>query len=372
MDLVAPAAPDLTGRFLSALAASIDGVALGAARAVIDRTIMPPPDAAGELRDQARFYAREPLATEPRRFFGFLDRPEPVPAVRLEPRRSRMRGSERVRAMFASPYRTTNPSFVVDHESVRENHVVHAEIWRHRERDAVATVILLHGFGMGNPRFDATLLMAPALFDAGLDVVLFTLPLHGRRSPAGTRFSGQLFASASVTRMNEAIAQATHDLAALIAWLESRDAGPIGILGLSLGGYVAALMAALRDDLAFVVPVVAPVCIGDLAWRFMSGSARYRGHGAEALGRDEFRAAYRIHSPLAHVPRVPRERLFIVAGRGDRVVPSEHPRWLEEHWGRPRTMWFSGSHLAPFGRPEVLAKLRDFLHDLGLQPPRRI
>jgi pimeloyl-ACP methyl ester carboxylesterase len=363
---MAPAAPDLPGRLLSTLAAGIDELAMRAARAVIDRTVMPAPEAAGALRAQARFYARTDLLAEPRRFFDFMDRPEPVPAVRLEPRRSRMPGSERARAVFPSPYRPANPAFAAEHASLEANHWAHAEIWRHREREATATVVLLHGFGMGNPRLDARLLMAPALFAAGLDVVLFTLPLHGKRSPEGTLFSGQLFASADVTRLNEAMAQAVHDLSALLTWLWSRGAGPIGLLGVSLGGYVAALMAALRDDLAFVVPVVAPVCFGDLAWRFMSGSARYRSHAAEALGREEFRAAYRLHSPLAHAARVPRERLLIVAGRGDRVVPAEHPLWLREHWGRPRMLWFSGSHLAPFGRAEVVAEIGALLADLGL------
>lgn len=371
MLITAPAAPDLPGRLLSALSAGIDGFAVRAAQALIDRTVMPPPEAAADMRAQAAFYARAHLLDEPSRFFDFTRRPEPVPAVRLEPRRSRARGSERARVVFRSPYRPVNPAFVDEHDRCHTNHWAHAELWRHRERDAAATVILLHGFGMGNPRRDAPLLMAPALFEAGLDVALFTLPLHGSRAPHDTRFSGQLFASPNVVRLNEAMLQAAHDLTALVAWIRSRSERPVGLLGISLGGYVSALMAALLEDLAFVVPVVAPACFGDLAWRFMSGSARYRDHPDAALGRDELRAAYRLHSPLTHQPRVARERLFIVAGRGDRVVPPEHPEWLREHWGRPRTMWFSGSHLAPFGRGRVITEIRHFLGDLGLPVRRR-
>jgi dipeptidyl aminopeptidase/acylaminoacyl peptidase len=159
--------------------------------------------------------------------------------------------------------------------------------------------------------------------------------------------------------------QAAHDLAALLVWLRGRSDAPVGLLGMSLGGYVAALMAGLTSDLAFVVPVVAPVCFGDLAFRFMSSSTRH-GRPRAGLDRDELRAAYRVHSPLAHAPRVRHERLFILAAHGDRVVPSEHPRWLEAHWGRPRTTWFTGGHLAPFGRRTVRAELRRFLHDVGV------
>lgn len=362
----APIAPDFPGRLTSALAAGIDELVLRAVRAVIDRTLMPAPAAAGALREEARFYAHPAFTADPRRFFPFLARPEPAPRGRLLPLRPRVRGSECARVTFRSPYRPVNPAFATAYAATPENHWVHAELWCHRRREPTATAILLHGFGMGHPRLDASVLMAPAIFDAGLDVVLVTLPLHGRRSPAGTRFSGQCFASPDVARLNEAIAQAAHDVAALIAWLRTREQGPIGLLGLSLGGYVAALMAALRDDLAFVVPVIAPVCFGDLAWRFMRESALYREGDATAIGPEDLRAAYRVHSPLAHAPRVPPERLFIVAGRGDRVVPAAHPLWLHEHWGRPRLLWFSGSHLAPFGRIHVTRALARFFADLGL------
>jgi dipeptidyl aminopeptidase/acylaminoacyl peptidase len=206
--------------------------------------------------------------------------------------------------------------------------------------------------------------MAPAFFASGLDVALLTLPLHGKRGPRTSRFSGQLFASPDVARLNEAMGQAAHDVLAFVAWLRSRGTPPVGVMGLSLGGYVAALLAGLVSDLAFVVPVVAPVCFGDLAHRFMAASGRYRGRAADVPDRDELRAAYRVHSPLAHAPRVPRERLLIVAGRGDRVVPAEHTHWLASHWSHPRLTWFSGSHMAPFGRPGMRADIRRFIHDV--------
>jgi pimeloyl-ACP methyl ester carboxylesterase len=362
----APGAARLGGQLLTALAAGIDGIVLRTARAVIDATLMPGPDDAEALRAGARFYAGAPFATDPRRFFAFLDRPEPVPAVTLVPRRLRHPGSERLHLTFRSPYRPANPAFAAEHARQTENQLVHADVWRHPGSGARATVVALHGFGMGHPVLDAAALMTPALFAAGLDVVLPTLPLHGARSPRTARFSGQLFASPDVVQLNEAIGQAVHDTSALVAWLRSRGAGPVGVLGLSLGGYVAALMASLTDDLAFAIPVIAPVCFGDLAHRFMAASARYRHRPDAALGREEFRAAYRVHSPLAHARRMPRERLMIVAGEGDRVIPPEHPLWLWRHWGEPRLAWFGGGHLVPFGRARVVGEVRRFLRELSV------
>lgn len=357
----APAAPNLVGRMSSAIAAAIDDIVLRTARAVIDRTLMPPPEAVQAMREQARFYQRPELLAEPRRFFPFADEAAAVPQVVAQACRPRVRGSARARIAFRSPYRPINPAFAAAHDALTENQWVYAETWTHRHR-ARGSVVLLHGFGMGRPGFDAIALMAPDLFASGLDVALLTLPFHGKRTPRDARFSGQLFASADVVRLNEAMGQAAHDVIAFIAWLRHTGAPPVGVLGLSLGGYVAALLAGLVPDLAFVVPVVAPVCFGDLAHRFMASSIRYRGRPEAALDRDELRAAYRVHSPLAHPALVPRERLLIVAGRGDRVVPAEHTHWLAAHWGRPRTSWFSGGHLAPFGRPWMRADIREFVH----------
>src|SRR5262245_20061623 len=328
---------------------------------------MPAPAEVGRLRREARFYQQPVFADDPGRFFAFLDGAPAVPDVTLAPRRPPARGAERLRLTFASPYRPINPAYATAHDSFRENHTVHAELWRHRHARPRPTVIGLHGFGMGWPALDGIALTASGLFAAGLDVALLTLPLHGARAPRSGRFSGQLFAKPNVPRMNESIAQAIHDLMALTGWLRAHDGAPVGVMGLSLGGYLAALAGSLLD-LEFVIPVIAPVCFGDLAHRFMAASRLYRGAESTAMSRDEFRAAYRIHSPLAHRPRLARERLLILAARGDRVVPAEHAHWLWTHWDRPRLAWLTGSHLVPFGRRQMLAEIVQFVAGLGILP----
>src|SRR5258707_10506545 len=79
-----PVAPGLAGPFLSAVAAAIDSVVVGAARLVIDRTVMPSPDEVEAMRRQAAFYRDPALLADPRRFFAFLARPEPAPDHVLE------------------------------------------------------------------------------------------------------------------------------------------------------------------------------------------------------------------------------------------------------------------------------------------------
>jgi pimeloyl-ACP methyl ester carboxylesterase len=359
--MLQPTRPDLSSRVLSRVAATVDGVMLRAARALIDRTVMPPPARIAALRASAAFYVRPELLAEPRRFFAFLDRPLPAPPMTLRS----AAGRGRFALTFPSRYEPADPAYQPLHARYVENHTAHVALWLHPEGEALGTVIGLHGFGTGYPRFDATALMVRPLHAAGLDVALSALPFHGARTPHSSRFSGQVLTAPNVPQMNEAIGQAVHDLAVLAAWLRERSDRPVGVIGLSLGGYVAALLAGLLP-LDFVVPIAAPVDLGELAFRFMRASRYYRRRPDAGLGLEELRAAYGIHSPLAHAPIVPRERLLIVAGRGDRVVPSGHATRLLAHWGEPRIHWFSGSHLVPFGRSRILAAVWTFLRDLGV------
>jgi surfactin synthase thioesterase subunit len=240
------------------------------------------------------------------------------------------------------------------------------EHWMHGPQRPAGTVVALHGFSMGRPRIDAVALLASHWFRLGLDVALVTLPHHGARTPPGARFSGESFAVPHVARMAEAVRQAVFEIRGVSSWLRTESEAPVGLLGLSLGGYLASLSAGLYGDLDFVIPMAPPVCIGDLAWRFFTRSRHHRPDRELAFSHDELRAAYRVHSPLAHAPRVRRERLLIVAGRGDRIVPPEHPGALWRHWNEPDIHWFDGGHLSPFGRRRIVARVRDHLASLDI------
>ncbi len=236
----------------------------------------------------------------------------------------------------------------------------------HERKRAHGTVLCLHGYTMGRPRIDGFALFAGQWFRRGLDVALLTLPYHGARTPREARFSGEHFAVADVARLAEAVRQAIYEIRLVQVWLRERSGGPVGLMGLSLGGYLASLMAGLYDDLDFVVAMAPPVCMGDMAWRFYQRSRRTRRDAPPTFSQEELRAAFRAHSPLAHAPRVPHDSLMIVAGRGDRVVPPEHPNALWHHWNQPSIHWFSGGHLTPFGRQRIVRAVARHLQRLGI------
>jgi pimeloyl-ACP methyl ester carboxylesterase len=314
---------------------------------VVDRLLMPAPEDLARIRQSA----------EP--FLGALSDAETGSIFDGEPRPHRPSGSEAYLGPLDDGIRMSRR---IEWSSSDPMHVEH---WIHSPGAPRGTVIAVHGFAMGYPWLDAQALFAREWFRQGLDVALYILPRHGARAPEESRFPGDGFAAADVGVMNRSLRQAVHELGHLIETLRSESGLPVGVIGLSLGGTLAALLAARDAELDFVVPIAPPVCLGDLAWRFFQRS-RSRDLDASAFSYDELRACFRLYSPLFHPLRLPRERVMLVAGRGDRIVPPEHPEALWRHWGEPAIHWFSGSHLVPFGRRGVCEAITGHLRGLGI------
>ena len=328
-------------------ATAVDATLVQAMRLVVNRFLLADPSQADRLRRSAAPYLDDAdLLREPARFFALPD------------------GAGLPRLASTRTLRPIRGGVVLSHRldtDLAPDDPIRIEHWVHQGRPPRATVLAVHGFTMGWPRFDAIALFASEWFRAGLDVALLTLPFHGPRTPPHASFSGDSFARPDVGELNEAARRAVREILLAVRWLRAESQHPVGLLGLSLGGYLAATAAGLDPELAFVVTMVPPVCFGDLAWRFMPERQARAGAALPALGYDELRRAFRIHSPLAHAPVVARERLLVIAGRGDRIVPPEHPSSLWRHWGEPAIHWFDGSHLAPFGRAGIAAAVRAHL-----------
>jgi len=206
-------------------------------------------------------------------------------------------------------------------------------------------LVCVHGTEMGRAGVDLKLFRAWHLHeDLGLNVILPVLPLHGPRKrgvPKGAVLPGE-----DVLDNVHAAAQAVWDIRRVLSWIRSQDPqSPIGLNGMSLGGYIAALVASLDDGLTCAI---LGVPVADL----VEILARHSGLSNDDPRRDTITMAKplgRMVSPLSLDPRVPMSGRFIYGGVADRVV---HPRdqviRLWEHWGKPEIVWYRGGHAGFF------------------------
>lgn len=257
-----------------------------------------------------------------------------------------------------APWRATSTEVLA---RFPKNGTVHARHLCHEEPGRPA-VIWLHGWGMGSYALEARICQARRLYEElGVDVYLHVQPFHGPRRPRGVLFAGELYPSTDMTLTNEAMLQTAWELRALLAWHRKMRGGPGGALGLSLGGYTAAMLATVAPELAFAACILPVADVPALMWSNGRGTADRVRAEEEGVVFDDFCQSMAVHAPLAHPPALPPERLLLVGARGDRIIPPIHTRVLAEHWGQPQLHWFPGGHVTHFGRGGYMRVIMDFL-----------
>lgn len=284
--------------------------------------------------------------------------PRPAPPERVERVQRRQRGDLVVDDLaFRSGYRASFAAYRDELAGYHANRWVRAR-HIHHAAEPRPTLIFLHGWGGGAYWFEQRAFQVDRFVAAGFDAVLFQLPFHYQRSPQ--RISGALFPSPHVVRTNEGFGQAVWDLRRLRLHLVERGVEWLGAIGMSLGGYTTALWAGL-DELDAAVPMIPAVSMAELMWRDGSSSPLRRRAEAAGVDREVLRAAFAVHAPLAREVATPRERLMIVAGRGDRITGPDQARALWRHWREPKMHWFAGGHLAQVGRRGAFTAVREHL-----------
>lgn len=270
---------------------------------------------------------------------GFFATPPPLTEVAITPKT--IRGEKLLRVIFDSGYQPHPGEPGGERwDSYNANRREHALLLRHREPRP--WVVCVHGALMGRGSVDLRLFRARHLHQVlGLNVLLPVLPLHGPRKNKGTAFPGQ-----DLLDDVHAAAQAVWDIRRLISWIRTIEpASRVGLNGMSLGGYVSALVASVEDGLTCAV---LGVPVADLI-------EVLGGHGG--LSEDDPRRGTlqralpigRMVSPLSLTPRVPMAGRFIYGGLADRLVnPREQVMRLWEHWGKPEIIWYQGAHTGFF------------------------
>jgi len=313
----------------------------------------------GELAAALDFFETRGFLAAPGRYH--LD-PEPLEPATLHPATSR--GLHYHHLTFPSGYEPHAG------EPGRErwlgyerNRTAHAWLLQHPGKPR-PWLVCVHGYRMGFPLAD--FLGFPAAWfhhELGLNVAFPVLPLHGPRK-MGVR-TGDGFLSGDYLDTIHLQTQAVWDIRRLIAWLRAEEGMPVGVYGISLGGYTSTLLASLEDDLACAIAGIPASCyVGLTRWVLPAWLLRLAEYAGVTL--DGIERLVRVISPLAFAPRVPWDRRFLYAATGDRLVPPATVRELWEHWGRPRLDWYEGSHTSFGWEATVQELLQDALARSGL------
>ncbi|MBI3410128.1 MAG: alpha/beta hydrolase family protein [Planctomycetes bacterium] len=232
---------------------------------------------------------------------------------------------------FPSPVKTSHPV----------NNTVHAEYYRPTQ-DGPFPCVLILDITAGDMTISRT--MARHLAKCGIGGVCVHMAYYGPRRPNGSR---ERLLSYDMERTFEATRQTVLDLRRAVAWMESRpeiNKKNLGIMGTSLGSFLAALTAEMEPKLNRVAVVLGG---GD----FIDG---YHDHPKaapyfklmECLGitQEVMKEAIAPVDPITCAANLKDRKVLIIAAKKDEIVP---PKMAENLWnatGRQKLIWLNAGH----------------------------
>jgi fermentation-respiration switch protein FrsA (DUF1100 family) len=221
-----------------------------------------------------------------------------------------------------------------------ENNTVWAEYYRPKGPGPFPCVIVLDITGG-----DQTLsrVISRHLAHKNIAGLFVQMAYYGPRRPAG----GPRLLSLDIPHTLDAVRQTVLDLRRATAWMESRaeiDARRLGIMGTSLGSFMAALTAEMEPKLGRVAVLLGGGGFVD-AFYDHPQAAPYR-KVFEALGgsKEQIARAIAPVDPLTRADLLRERKVLMVAARHDEIVP---PRMAQNLWnatGRQRIIWLNAGH----------------------------
>ncbi len=247
-------------------------------------------------------------------------------------RRLPVSGVEVLELRFPSPVTTPH----------KENNTVWAEYYRPiAAKGPVPGVIVLDITGG-----DQTLsrVIARHLAQNGVAALFVQMAYYGPRRPPGSKLR---LLSTDLEHTFAAIRQTVLDLRRATAWLESRpeiDKRRLGIMGTSLGSFVATLTAEMEPKLGRLAVLLGGADFADGYWDHPK-VIRYR-KVLTAFGgkKEDIKRLLAPVDPITCVKNLAGRKVLIVAAKNDEIVP---PRMAETLWratGKQQIIWLNAGH----------------------------
>lgn len=207
------------------------------------------------------------------------------------------------------------------------------------------TIVLLHGWNAEAGYHTLFPWLARWLNAAGFNAVMFELPFHGSRKPArngpGTPTN---FLSGDLLHVVAAARQAVTDGRALIAWLRAQGCRQVGVWGISLGAWLAGILACVEPKLAVAVLQTPVVRLDRLIAELRFCAPLRRSMNGSPID-------IRPMNLVSHQPQLPVANVLLVASEHDLFAPMATVEELCRAWRGP-VLWRQ-----PHGHISVLFSL---------------
>lgn len=229
-----------------------------------------------------------------------------------------------------------------------------------------STIILLHGIFENSYRHLER--HALSYIKSGHNCLIMTLPYHMERTPKGQR-SGKHFVSSDLDGIFTALKQGMSDVRAIISWLYANGEKRIGIMGIDLGGLIGSIVASSTRRINYLVllaPAISPLQVTGYT---RSGHAVDGRIEATGLTKQELYMLFEPWTLLHNRPIVSKNRVLLIRGEHDAVVPSDSIDRVWEAWNEPHMIESSHGHMSIMASRKILKDVSGFL-DYAFAPKK--
>ena len=222
--------------------------------------------------------------------------------------------------------------------------------------------ILVNGFSSGHHLMERVAWPMREFQRLGIGVSLFALPFHG---PRGHAFPPE-WPQQDTAFTIEGFRQAIWDLRIAIRAMRAAGASHVGVVGMSLGGYTASLLATVTSDVDFVLSYI-PICsVPDV----MNDNDLVPGSGGmQRTLYEGYREQLVPITPVCRMPKVEPKRVSIISGAYDRLATVKHGQRLADHFGT-ELITFPGGHIVQNRRAQAFREALEGFQRKGVLPRR--
>jgi hypothetical protein len=210
-------------------------------------------------------------------------------------------------------------------------------------------------------------LMALPLLPAGIGSLILENPFYGRRRPP----TQQGFSPSRVIDLWAMANAAIYEGLALLQWLKKENYNHLAVTGISMGGYIAAVVASLCSLEIAAIPCLAPHSAVTVFTEGVLTKACNWNALAETLAQNkkahDVLRDFLADSDIRHYPPPKKTKAaIIVAGQYDAYVLPYSPEIIHQRWQGSEIRWLKTGHVGAFffQRKHFLTAIRDAIQRL--------
>jgi 1-acyl-sn-glycerol-3-phosphate acyltransferase len=268
---------------------------------------------------------------------------------------------------YASPHDSTLVEALKDGRAILEwrspietqfaaNNIARADFFPSERVRRAPTVFILHALMSTSPIGYRR--CAEHFNELGWNACFIQLPYHYSRVPRGY-WNGELAITCNLIRNAEGLRQGVMELRQLMSALRECGSGEFGVLAMSYGGWIGALLAMVERDLRFAALMAPIVNIEHAIWESPAARSIRRELRGANIEPSLVARHFHLSSPIHNVPLCDAARVLFVAGEFDSIAPLQQLEMIQQKWHGSELLRVRQGHFGYSMLRETIKRLKE-------------